>query len=126
MKNRKIKLNWGALVMLLMLIFFIVYIIYQHFQISSSFKFTVAEITKIEIIADGGGPIATCTYKVNGKIYNRPAVISNKIDIFKIGRKFYIKFYTKNPYNSELTEISFLDTLIAIPPTGWDRIPNDK
>jgi len=126
MKSRKIKINWGVVVILSMLLLLIIYNIYRNVQLNSNYKYSVAKVIKIDASADGGGPIAIFTYRVNGKIYKGSAAISSKTDIYKIGRNFYIRFYPKNPNNSDLTEKPFNDTLRVIPPSGWDRIPNDK
>lgn len=126
MKNRKIKLNWGVVILFLMLLSLLMYNILRNNQLNNNYKYTVAKVIKIKAAADGGGQIAIFTYNVNSKIYEGSAAISSKTDIYKVGRKFYIRFYPNNPNNSDLTEILFIDTLISIPPSGWDRIPNDK
>jgi hypothetical protein len=126
MKNRKIKLNWGVVIIFLMLLSLLMYNILRNNQLNNNYKYTVAKVIKIKAAADGGGPIAIFTYKVNSKIYEGSAAISSKTDIYKVERKFYIRFYPNNPNNSDLTEIPYLDTLNSIPPSGWDRIPNDN
>ena len=122
MGKKRIKVNWGVIILLSMLISFLIYNIYRNAQLNTSYKYTVAKVIKIEAAADGGSQSAIFNYKVNGKFYEGFVPI-NYDTYIKIGSKFYIKFYTKNPNNSELTEKPFVDTLKAIPTNGWDKIP---
>ena len=125
MKNRKIKLNWGVVIIFLMLLSLLMYNILRNNQLNNNYKYTVAKVIKIKAAADGGGQSAIFNYTVDGKLYEGFVPIYFETTI-KIGNKYYIKFYPNNPNNSEITEIPYLDTLISIPPSGWDRIPNDK
>ncbi|MCX6232466.1 MAG: hypothetical protein NTZ33_13095 [Bacteroidetes bacterium] len=123
--NTKRKINWGVVVILSMLLLLITYNIYRQKQLKSNYKFTVAKVIKIKAAADGGSQSAIFTYYVNDKYYEGFVPIYNDTRI-RIGNKFYIKFYSNNPNNSELTEIPFLDTLTVIPTSGWNEIPNSN
>lgn len=118
----KIAMNVLIITGLIMLVYFFIYI--PSSNLEKSHRFSIGEIIKIESSVDGD-PCAVMFYNVNSIRY-RGTFSWNKGNgnYYKVGERVFVKYYTKDPKNSEVVfNVVVPDTLKLIPLNGWEKVP---
>jgi hypothetical protein len=84
-------------------------------------RYTIAKITKVEAIVDGG-LFADFTFRINNKCFQGGADLGH-IKVIE-GDRYFLKYYTKNPNNCYiLFENPVPLELKEAPPEGWITLP---
>jgi hypothetical protein len=93
-------------------------------KLEKEFKYSIATIFNFDFPADGG-EVAEIKYFINNTTYKGVVNMTydDKVN-FKIGTRFFIKYYPKDPNIFTLiSDIKISDTITHIPINGWDSIP---
>ncbi len=94
----------------------------NEIKLNKSYRYTICIVAEIEAVGTGRS-LATIVYLFNDKQYKGFYEV-DRIDKSLIGIRHFIKFYPKNPNNSEVIfDRDVPDSLIEIPSEGWKKIP---
>ena len=119
MNNKNQYINAIGLILLIGFLLFIG--LKRSYNLKRNPMYTIGVIKRIE--GSKGGPGIIYEYHVNNKLYSAINDISYK-DMKLIGKRYFVKFYKKNPKASELLLYSPVsDTFKNVPIGGWDNIP---
>ncbi len=109
----------------ILFVFFLIFIfintsIIDPSRLAKDHRFTIAKITKIKAIVDGG-LFADFTYKIKNKYYKGGA----DLGYIKVeeGNRFFLKYNTKNPNNCYiLFESPVPEDIAEAPNEGWNTL----
>ena len=119
MSNKNQYINAIGLILLIGFLLFIG--LKRSYNLKKNPMYTIGVIKKIE--GSRGGPSIIYEYHVNNKLYSAINDINYK-DMKLIGKRYFVKFYKKNPKTSELLLYSPVsDTFKNVPLNGWDNLP---
>ena len=117
-----IKKIWITSFILLLFFLIIKGTIINEVLLNRNSRYTICTVYEVEAAATGS-PHARMNYQYKGKMYKGFFEV-DKIDKNLIGRRYFIKFYPKNPKISKvLFDIDVSNKFVEIPPDGWDSLP---
>lgn len=93
-------------------------------KLEDNYRYTVAEITKTGITAEGAF-FADIVYRVQNKEYSDFVFLKMEESAkYQVGDKYFIKYYPVDPYNSEV-ELNLVvpKSIKSVPPDGWKELP---
>lgn len=124
-KNKqKIYFSLG---LLFLLIIVIKYSIIEPNKLDNNYRYTIGEITKKGVDAEGAF-FADIEYYINHKKYsNSFSIQMEENKNYLIGAKYFIKYYPVNPDNATVElDLVVPKSITLVPPDGWKELPIDK
>lgn len=111
----------GLFLMFLAIVITGLYLYLRQNKLENSHRYSIGTVTHFE--AQQGSFGVDFKLIISGKEYDGGCTVYNKYNNI-VGKRFFVKYYPKNPKNSEiLLEKPVPDSIKEAPPNGWDKIP---